>query len=679
MIYRSECTQMSYCFRQKYYISISYSHPYSMKLFAVLALCLVCMVAATTEGRTGYASLNNANELVFSWDAPASPIGHIFYEDTLHTVGWRKIHVHTYEETPALLQMRVAGFMEGFALCTGIWDHYNNLEKLLHLKWDSPTDSRVNNWLPQNLAWVRQEASKMSGISTYWYQASLTLAQFEGIVEGYNAAADDDKKLTEKQIWAYMAAGDLLDLPKVNKEPEKVDETQWDHCTGGIRLFDDLSDVAFFQAAWFYFGAMNRVLKHYNMQLGTTGHVSANEIVFSSYPGFLVSFDDFYVLDSNMAVFETTVSNHNKTLSQFVSPDGRETLLTWFRVTMCNRYADNGKEWTDMFARFNSGTYNNQWVVLDYKRFTKDKTPKKDLLWVLEQIPGYTMAADKTDTLVEQGYWPSYNMLSFPEMQELANVTGMLEWCLAHPGDASVGCSANAPTEADVRDYYDYDNGSRAKLFRDIMPLVDTRDDFEQFTRINDILIHPEQHGRANAGIASRYDLSFRKIPFGNLDSKVTTGRLVSKMHMRAISTPTTGAKGSIKQLKEHDLPVWNFTAWIEEHPDQKEAQVQGLPSVYNFDWQWFGNDAICMGITENKCLANEDCGWCESTKKCVVGDLIGPFADCEEYQYASKKTLYWSIVIGLIVCLLIIASCWCCGCAERKRMRKTGIEYERV
>jgi hypothetical protein len=50
----------------------------------------------------------------------------------------------------------------------------------------------------------------------------------------------------------------------------------------------------------------------------------------------------------------------------------------------------SGKQWSKLFAKRNSGTYNNQWMVLDYKKFVpgKDLSDVKGLLWVLEQLPG---------------------------------------------------------------------------------------------------------------------------------------------------------------------------------------------------------------------------------------------------------------------------------------------------
>lgn len=47
-----------------------------------------------------------------------------------------------------------------------------------------------------------------------------------------------------------------------------------------------------------------------------------------------------------------------------------------------NRLASNGKNWTDIFSKFNSGTYNNQWVVADYKLFQKNaNTLPENTVW----------------------------------------------------------------------------------------------------------------------------------------------------------------------------------------------------------------------------------------------------------------------------------------------------------
>lgn len=44
-------------------------------------------------------------------------------------------------------------------------------------------------------------------------------------------------------------------------------------------------------------------------------------------------------------------------------------VLEVVRVAVANRLADGGYSWTKIFSRYNSGTYNNQWMIVDLKRF----------------------------------------------------------------------------------------------------------------------------------------------------------------------------------------------------------------------------------------------------------------------------------------------------------------------
>lgn len=53
-----------------------------------------------------------------------------------------------------------------------------------------------------------------------------------------------------------------------------------------------------------------------------------------------------------------------------------------------SRISKTGKEWAKQFSLYNSGTYNNQWIVVDYKKFRAGKPlPKSGVLSILEQLP----------------------------------------------------------------------------------------------------------------------------------------------------------------------------------------------------------------------------------------------------------------------------------------------------
>ena len=91
----------------------------------------------------------------------------------------------------------------------------------------------------------------------------------------------------------------------------------------------------------------------------------------------------------------------------------------------------------------NSGTYNNQWMIIDYNKVQGDGSLDTGTLWVYEQLPGLksstfsiififivlgrVWAEDQTDVLREQGFWASYNRAFYPEVHRLSGGEGMAE------------------------------------------------------------------------------------------------------------------------------------------------------------------------------------------------------------------------------------------------------------
>ena len=76
---------------------------------------------------------------------------------------------------------------------------------------------------------------------------------------------------------------------------------------------------------------------------------------------------------SNLTVIETTIDVYNKDLYRNIHP---MSVPEWMRVTVANRLANSGKEWVDTFFTLNDGTYNNEWMIADFKQFTPGKPPK---------------------------------------------------------------------------------------------------------------------------------------------------------------------------------------------------------------------------------------------------------------------------------------------------------------
>jgi hypothetical protein len=192
---------------------------------------------------------------------------------------------------------------------------------------------------------------------------------------------------------------------------KKVTETS--RCSGLIKVTADLSEIYAGHSTFFIYPQMLRIYKHYNFEL--TGDQTSNTATsFSSYPGLISSIDDFYLMQTTQLVMvQTTNSVFNQDLYKLVTP---HSLLAWHRVRAACQLADNGADWSKVidfhncespatcnFSECNSlpilaGTYNNQYMVIDFKLFEQGKREvatgvgesalKPGVLWVSEQIPG---------------------------------------------------------------------------------------------------------------------------------------------------------------------------------------------------------------------------------------------------------------------------------------------------
>lgn len=72
---------------------------------------------------------------------------------------------------------------------------------------------------------------------------------------------------------------------------------------------------------------MLRIQKRYHLNYKesklSNQRVFGHDIVFSSYPGFVYSLDDFYLISSGLAVMETTNTVYNSSLWINVQPVGQ--------------------------------------------------------------------------------------------------------------------------------------------------------------------------------------------------------------------------------------------------------------------------------------------------------------------------------------------------------------------
>uniref|UniRef100_A0A0K0CWA5 Phospholipase B-like n=1 Tax=Angiostrongylus cantonensis TaxID=6313 RepID=A0A0K0CWA5_ANGCA len=254
----------------------------------------------------------------------------------------------------------------------------------------------LNDYLMQNYLWMQQNIASYPS-NRYWIQVNMTLNQLLGMIDGYEGTLGRSwavEELVAHPLYLIQLAGDIEDLAAKFGRPE----------TPAFQLLPDFSDIYFSHVTWASYSSMLRMQKRYTFATNDPGHSYS----FSGYPGSISSVDDFVLTASRLAILETTISNYNERLYKYVTP---ASVLCWVRAQVAHRTSSSGLQWAKVFSRFNSGTYNNQWNVLDYKMFKRNRRdhPSHGLLHVLEQLPNHTAHADMTHALFRNTYWPSYN------------------------------------------------------------------------------------------------------------------------------------------------------------------------------------------------------------------------------------------------------------------------------
>jgi hypothetical protein len=91
-------------------------------------------------------------------------------------------------------------------------------------------------------------------------------------------------------------------------------------------------------------------VKHYDLPFkGARSRL----VSFSSYPGNLVSGDDYFLTDTGLQVSETTNDVFNKSLYQYTTT---RTVPYWVRITVATRLSTNAQQWIRYAGLYNSGT-----------------------------------------------------------------------------------------------------------------------------------------------------------------------------------------------------------------------------------------------------------------------------------------------------------------------------------
>jgi hypothetical protein len=552
------------------------------------------------------------------WDlssATVKPLASAKYEPSMNVTGWdifeTVIAASGCQDNMIGCQAGAAsaGFLEGSLMGPRISDHlWNLLADGGFLKSDeSAVDLNAPEWIAleayekEQEKWVqshsRTPGNGVMSVVPYLY------AQQAGVAAGLSHAGVELYGLTPWRAAVTINLmgeySDVLDhlfpsrrIPWLSGNlsmTERIRATlKREHCSAFVALAAYNEDLYVGHNMWWSFFALMPVLKTYTWEaLGPPSHaVARRRVQMSSFPGALSSIDDIYSMPAEaqrMVVMETTNPIYNTSLYDLLKP---QSLWCWVRVMAANLLSESGAEWVLHFSRtqdpsamdLNSGTYNNMWMVVDYKRFTRRAPlrPESGVLMIAEQLPGLITSSDETHRLATSKYFASYN-------QPLLNATRHKSGAAAY--DDAMLSSGITPG---------YQLAGRANLFREYAHLLGSLDGAKQLLRWNKFqtdpvvlsspdpthLVSPATYG----ALASRGDLNPSKssstgsrfAPAGPLNSVATNAVLLSASLLN--SSALLAQAGPTHD----DQPVFS---WSTAPAKLAGLPHKGQPDRWDFKW----------------------------------------------------------------------------------------------
>ena len=510
------------------------------------------------------------------------------FHDSIEEIGQSRLLIDTlpFPEASDLDYFFSMGFAEGYLTAKRI------VQQLHNVVWSGTRKNAiVESFFEKQYAFMRRNAESLWESDSYWFQVRLELARLDGIFEGLVLRQTEQSRKNEEQtppsaddaaIWPYYRVK-MQALYQLNSNAELAEiaatgeagtpdfllpvyeMAEVTKCSALVKLVngDDAenSDLIIGHNTWTEYSEMLRIYKTLSFRDVVHESFRNRKISMSSYPGYLASMDDWLILsDSELLVTETTNDCYSqKRLREFVTSDSVTTMI---RSLVASRMSSSGKKWFENFSIHNSGTYNNQWIIVDYKKFNDWKSSpnnRRDILWVGEQAPGLMLAEDMTNHLFENSYWASYNR---PYFKKIAKVCGYEHASMLRG------------------EWYLHDKCPRARMFRSLHSKVKDVGSMKAVMTLNRYEDDSRNECPKNQ-IAARFDLdagfkpeskAFRKcgpvMDFGAIDCKIVDNKMMKNDEIIMISGP-----------------LWNNTAKPFEWTENSKTPHWGHPKQWKFDF----------------------------------------------------------------------------------------------
>lgn len=347
-------------------------------IFAFLFNCVYCEDQATCyyEGENVKILKGIDKTIGYAWAS---------WDDKINSTGTSSIIIETTANVTSTItsakKIFCAGYVDGYLMQYRIWNRWMLQKDILNVPRNDPFNKTWTEWMQANIDYTRDQIAKNKD-DPYWKSIGLVLSEFDGLVKGYNQAVKDNdvpnQEMSEMDFWILQSIGDIYDLQAIWEPKKARDPFSFMECSGLVTMLPDYSEVFFGHDTWSDYRKMSNTVKEYIFNGINEWDNKRMEV--TTKIGAIPSSEDFWITGNGLLILETTINNLNTTLQQEVK-NSINTLMTWIRNYHASWVSDSAEQWANEFLKQNSGTYNNQYVIVDAKKITPKSKPTKDLIW----------------------------------------------------------------------------------------------------------------------------------------------------------------------------------------------------------------------------------------------------------------------------------------------------------
>ena len=513
--------------------------------------------------------LNNENNLIAKGK----------YEKTRYKTGWDLFESKTYNNANPIIQLYSIGIIEGILSQEEIKDYMNNFryalggnEKAIQLKqWFKEADENIKRKINN----INSEKDNKFDLKSLSYLACLH-AQINGLYKGYNLKSEeDDVDIYELYLLnsegnydntlAYMGINQIEYNDNVNFENDenlmkyynttKFEEiwrklTRKSHCSAIVKLINENNEknILFGHNTWTGFYELLRTYKSIDYAFEGDNQILGLKPIkmkYSSYPGILFSGDEYYTIENNLAITQTSLSTiFPERLVNGLNK--KEYIPEFMRIMTINFLSRTGKEWVKNFEKLYNGNhiYFASWIIVDYNKINSNK----NLIFIAEEVSENVMTIDYTKEFLKKGFYGSYNL---PFFKEHTVQTGISYFNL----------------NLDDKKY-----NPRGYLVKSLINEVNDIQSFQDLLtynkyKMNDSKVEddPSVDDPYN-GIASRSE------EYGTIDFKIIDKNLINNGNIYAYSGPIYGDNPNFKPFNKNDIK------------SDLKNYMEGIPEEFNFE-----------------------------------------------------------------------------------------------